>query len=271
MARYGLVLPIKLNGFHSDIKLLSSICNDNIDSVWVRDIPVSQTKDSDEGSCLDSFIFLNELSIMLKNKFILGSAVLNTAFRTPENTIRQMLSTLELRKDSKFIFGIGEGEKEKVFDLLGVDYNDKKVLFEKWLDKYEIYFRNQSSHISSINSDTYLKWFGNVAIPKLTVSTRNISLLSKFENIIERNIIWYSNSKTIFELKEYFPNIELNMFLRIYLTSKPNILNFNNNGILIISSNKLRLLSEEYAKLGVERLLLSVENPKTTDILLNRI
>ncbi|SDB07127.1 hypothetical protein SAMN02910293_00349 [Streptococcus henryi] len=272
MSRYGIMLPISSNGHHSDIEILSSIDNDRIDSIWVRDLPIAEYRDKDEGSCLDPFLFLNELSSIFCNKFILGLAVINTSFRNPENTIREILSMLELKEKSKFIFGVGEGEKKEVFELLGIDYDNKKLLFEKWLKRYEAYYQNQVSGLSSIENKTYMKWLKDIKIPKLTVSTRNIDLLQKYKDIIERNIIWYSQPNTISEIKKGFPDIELNMFLRINLVSKDNTLKFDDKGgIIVVSPDKLRKLSEEYLTLGVDRLLLSLENQSASSSLLNRI
>ena len=59
MSKYGIMLPISLNGYHSDVELLTDIENNKIDSIWVRDLPVAQFLDRDEGSCLDPFLFVN--------------------------------------------------------------------------------------------------------------------------------------------------------------------------------------------------------------------
>ena len=272
MSKYGIMLPISLNGYHSDVELLTDIENNKIDSIWVRDLPVAQFLDRDEGSCLDPFLFVNELSSTFDKKFILGIAVINTSFRTPENTIREILSTLELKEKSKFIFGIGDGAKNAVFELLGINYDEKRILFEKWLDRYVAYYQNQVSGLSSVESRTYIKWFKDIKIPKLTVSTRNMDLLQKYADIIERNIIWYSQPTIIFDIKTSFPDIELNMFLRIKLVSKNNTLKFDDKSrTIVVSPDKLRRLSEEYSTLGVERLILSLENPKVSSSLLNRL
>lgn len=42
MSKYGIMLPISLNGYHSDVELLTDIENNKIDSIWVRDLPVAQ-------------------------------------------------------------------------------------------------------------------------------------------------------------------------------------------------------------------------------------
>lgn len=99
-----------------------------------------------------------------------------------------------------------------------------------------------------------------------------MDLLQKYADIIERNIIWYSQPTIISDIKTSFPDIELNMFLRIKLVSKNNTLKFDDKSrTIVVSPDKLRRLSEEYSTLGVERLILSLENPKVSSSLLNRL
>lgn len=266
--RYGIILPLINGKVTENIDCLKNITNPNIDSIWVRDVVISSKNNSDSGSRISPFLHLSKLAEADTEKYILGTGVLSAIYRNVEVTIQDMISLSELYPNSNFIYAIGIGGKKEAFDSLHFDWEKKDLYYNKWIQKYRTYYENQFYGGSTIfhKQQSELIWSKNQKLPKLTVATRNIEILQKNYSVIERNIIWFSDINTIKKLKIRFPDIELNMFLSVKLVDGKNKLKYVNerHKHFEISVDKLKDLSEEYASVGIHRLILSVN-----DVLIN--
>lgn len=270
--KFGILLPIyDKDGIKKDIDLINIIDNDNVDSIWVRDIPIGQISDMDEGSKVDPFLFINKLArITNKN---LGIAVLNTAFRETEVTIREIM-TLSLFTNNKIMYGVGAGTKKDVFEHLGKSFQNKNNLFDDWLSKYAKYYYNQKKYYTT-SDKVHLGWETDKKLPKLTVATTDIKLLKKHESIIERNIFWFQNAKNIRTLTRELPNIEMNMFISIsQVTSNEIVMEHitkGNRSMLKIDINSFSILAKEYETLGIDRLILALDGENGVIDFINNI
>lgn len=259
--KYGLILPLIEGEVTENIDLLKNITNTNIDSIWVRDVVISSKDNNDNGSRVSPFLHLSKLAEANLKKYILGTGVLSALYRNVEVTIQDMISLSELHSNSDFIYAVGIGGKKEAFDALQFNWEEKELYYDKWLQKYKIYYENQFYGGSFItkNQKSNLIWSKNQKLPKLTVATRNLEILQKNYSVIERNLIWFSDVDTIKDLKEKLPDIELNMFLSLKIVDGKNKLKYVDRGqkYFEISVDKLKDLSEEYASLGIHRLILS--------------
>lgn len=257
--KYGLMLPLIEGEVTENIDLLKNIINTNIDSIWVRDVVISSKDNNDNGSRVSPFLHLSKLAEANLNNYIFGTGVLSALYRNVEVTIQDMTSLSELHPNSNFIYAVGIGGKKEAFDALQFNWEKKDLYYDKWLQKYKVYYESQFYGGSPKNQKSNLIWSKNQKLPKLTVATRNLEILQKNHSIIERNLIWFSDVDTIKYLKEKFPDIELNMFLSLKIIDGENTIRYVDKGqkFFEISVDKLKDLSKEYDSLGIHRLILS--------------
>lgn len=269
--KYGLLLPTSdLHSIEEESFLLSSIDNSNIDSIWIRDVPMAQLGDLDEGSRIDPFQFINYLSTITQKA--IGIAVLNTSLRSVEVTVREVLSS-QFFNNNQLYFGVGAGGKEALARASNLDYENKNIYFSHWLSRYKKYFDNQKTNIST-NEDLVINWEGDFEIPKLTVATTDKGLLKDYNDIIDRNIIWFQKRNIIEDLAQSFENIELNMFLSIMPVKNVSHFEFVSNGgrkLLKTDLDSFKQLAHDYESLGVRRLILAVDGTDSMIEFINKI
>ena len=83
MPEIGVLLPLGFDPFDGrQLDWLRSLEDVGVESVWVRDLPLVDLADGDEGSGYDPFVYLAVLSEWLP-RIRLGTAVIGASFRPP--------------------------------------------------------------------------------------------------------------------------------------------------------------------------------------------
>ena len=271
--KYGLLMPLTFQSIDKNIELVNQLENENIDSLWLRDIPLIQTSNTDFGSKLDIFTQLTYMAEKVNQRYILGSAVINTGFRTVIPTINAMMSLISLYPNRKFDFGIGEGTKQEACQATQLDWGNKTKEFIKWITKYnelsEKVFQNKIKV-----GDAYMTWPKKVSsLPKLTLSTKNEEVINKFSSIIESDILWFSTQDEIKNLQLKFSNTNFQLFLSVDLVENFDGIDYINKGqkFIRLSPETLVALAAEYKTLGISRIILSINNSENINTTLNKL
>ncbi|MEY9141787.1 LLM class flavin-dependent oxidoreductase [Mammaliicoccus lentus] len=263
--KYGLLLPnIKGNEIFTIIENLNSITQDSIDSVWLRDIPVALNEDKDEGNWYDPIILATILNRHLKNPDIfIGTAVINTLYRRKESVLRSAIN-LQYLCNNKFILGIGNGEKEGIYNILDADWNDKYKYMRNYLEyfsKIKIDTVNRRL-INQLENQSFFSIPSNVSLPLIYLATSNRKVITQYKNHIHGILTWMKSPKDLSSLQKSLSpyNIKISNVINIMFTHENKIYYKEINGLTYIVTNHSNIHSivDSYDKVGINRLIFNV-------------
>jgi|GEM_PF-4067966 len=259
MIKLGLLLPIGLDPFSKEQKdLIYKIAKTSLESLWVRDLPISSKVDNDIGTWYDPFVYLGYLSKIIENNVNckLGIAALNTSIRNPIITSKSIAS-LQILSNNQLFIGLGSGEKKEI--LNSFDVKDKEKSLIKFMN-----FLNESLWIQKPD----FKEKVTLSLPK--TYTPPLIHLASSSDIVWRNVsvpiegwlTWFLSPK-IFKQKyaKITNNIkikEVTMNINLIISEKHifKMLNYKGINSIYTGEKKLYELFLIYSKLGVNRFLI---------------
>jgi alkanesulfonate monooxygenase SsuD/methylene tetrahydromethanopterin reductase-like flavin-dependent oxidoreductase (luciferase family) len=130
MIKVGLLLPVGLDPFYNEQKeVIYKITKTSLESLWVRDLPISLKKDKDIGTWYDPFVYLGYLSKIFEDNenCKLGIAAINTSIRNPIITSKAIVSLQHLSNNQLFI-GLGSGEKKEILKTFDVKDKEQSLI-----------------------------------------------------------------------------------------------------------------------------------------------